>query len=202
MRHILASRTFLLLVTSMTLSAFALYAVAVNLVPLLTGRGLSPTLAAWALGLGGAGQVAWLCYRPLLARSGVRTRAVAITSAGAACILIIAVLPGQAALLTAASVLCGAARGLFTLLEATVVSDHWGPVGYASLNGVFNAPLTAATAIAPTAGAALAALAGGYPAMFLILAGTGTVSAVLALASGSAPQPAAGVLPTPAIPAD
>jgi len=65
MRHILASRAFLLLVASMTLSAFALYAVAVNLVPLLTGRGLSPTLAAWALGLGGAGQVAGrLCYRP------------------------------------------------------------------------------------------------------------------------------------------
>jgi MFS family permease len=204
MRHILASRAFLLLVTSMTLSAFALYAVAVNLVPLLTGRGLSPTLAAWSLGLGGAGQVAGrLCYRPLLARVGVRSRATLITGAGGACILILAVLPGQAALLTAASVLCGAARGLFTLLEATVVSDHWGPGGYASLNGVFSAPLTAATAIAPTVGAALAALAGGYPALFLILAGTGAGSAALALASGPAPKRTAGPLPPArAAPAD
>ena len=31
------------------------------------------------------------------------------------------------------------------LLQATVVSDHWGPEGYASLNGVFSAPLTAAS---------------------------------------------------------
>jgi MFS family permease len=202
MRHILASRAFLLLVISMTLSAFALYAVAVNLVPLLTGRGLSPTLAAWALGLGGAGQVAGrLCYRPLLARAGARSRAALITGAGGACILILAVLPGQAALLTAASVLCGAARGLFTLLEATVVSDHWGPGGYASLNGVFSAPLTAATAIAPTVGAALATQAGGYPALFLILAGTGAASALLALASGPAPRPAAGMPPAPALPA-
>ena len=201
MRPILGSRAFLLLVASMTLSAFALYAVAVNLVPLLTGRGLSPTLAAWALGLGGAGQVAGrLCYRPLLARVGVRSRAALITGAGGVCILILAVLPGQAALLTAASVLVGASRGLFTLLEATVVSDQWGPEGYASLNGVFSAPLAAATAIAPTIGAALATVAGGYPALFLILAGTGAVSAVIALASGPAPQPA-GRVPPPALPA-
>ena len=34
----LASRTFLLLVSSMTLSAFDLYAVIFNLIPQLTGR--------------------------------------------------------------------------------------------------------------------------------------------------------------------
>jgi MFS family permease len=203
MRHILASRTFLLLVASMTLSAFALYAVAVNLVPLLTGRGLSPTLAAWALGLGGVGQVAGrLCYRPLLARVSVRSRAALITGGGGVCIFILAVLPGQPALLTGAAVLCGSARGLFTLLQATVVSDHWGPEGYASLNGVFSAPLTAATAIAPTIGAVLATLAGGYPALFLILAATGAASAVLALASGPAPRPAGDIPPAPAVPAD
>jgi MFS family permease len=46
-RGVLASRTFLLLVSSMTLSAFALYAVIFTLIPLLTGRGLSPPMAAW-----------------------------------------------------------------------------------------------------------------------------------------------------------
>jgi hypothetical protein len=59
--------------------------------------------------------------------------------------------------------------------------------GYASLNGVFSAPLTAAMAIAPTAGAALAASVGGYPALFIVLAGTGAVSAALAMAAK--PQP-------------
>ena len=63
---VLASRTFLLLVTAVTLCAFAQYAALVNLVPLLTGRGITAGLAAWALGLGGAGQVAGrLCYRRL-----------------------------------------------------------------------------------------------------------------------------------------
>ena len=59
-------RAFLLLAAAMTLSAFAQYAVLINLVPLLTSRGMSATEAAWALGLGGAGQVAGrLCYPAL-----------------------------------------------------------------------------------------------------------------------------------------
>jgi MFS family permease len=182
-REILVSRTFLVLATSMTLSAFALYAVVFNLVPLLTGRGLSPPLAAWALGLGGAGQVAGrLCYGSLAAHTGVRGRALAIMAAGAATIFLLAVLPGPAALLIAVAVLTGAVRGLFTLVEATAVSDHWGPAGYASLNGVFTAPLTAATALAPTIGAAVAG-ATGDQALFGILAGTSALSAVLVLAT-------------------
>jgi predicted MFS family arabinose efflux permease len=74
-RGVLASRTFLLLVSSMTLSAFALYAVIFNLIPLLTGRGLSASMAAWALGLGGAGQVAGrLCAAPAAAASSLHRR--------------------------------------------------------------------------------------------------------------------------------
>jgi MFS family permease len=202
-RHVLISRTFLLLATSMTLTAFALYAVVVNLVPLLTGRGLSPSTAAWALGLGGAGQVTGrLCYRSLAAHTGVRGRTLAVMAAGAGAILLLAVLPGPAALLIAVAVLTGAVRGLFTLLQATVVSDHWGPAGYASLNGVFNAPLTAATAIAPTAGAALAGAAGGYRALFIILAATSAFSAALILAAKprSLSPPVADVSPAPVSP--
>ena len=93
----LASRTFLLLVTAATLCAFAQYAALVNLVPLLTGRGLTPGLAAWALGLGGAGQVAGrLCYRRLAARLGTRGRTVAVIAAGAAVTLLLGLLPGPA----------------------------------------------------------------------------------------------------------
>lgn len=179
-RQVLTSRVFLLLAAAMTLSAFAQYAVIVNLVPLLTGRGMSATEAAWALGLGGAGQVAGrLCYPALAAHSSVRGRALAVMAAGAVTIGTLGVLPGPAALLIAASVLAGAVRGLFTLLEATAISDRWGPAGYASLNGVFSAPLTAAIAFAPTAGVALAGGLGGYPALFLALAGTSVISAAL-----------------------
>jgi MFS family permease len=172
----------------MTLSAFALYAVVVNLVPLLTGRGLSPTAAAWALGLGGAGQVAGrLGYKPLLAHAGVRGRIAAVMAAGAASVLFLALLPGPPGLLFAVAILTGVVRGMFTLLEATIVSDYWGPAGYASLNGIFSAPLTAATAVAPTVGAAAATATGGYPELFAVLAGSGVASAGLALAAGPEP---------------
>jgi MFS family permease len=50
------SRPFLLLAAAFTLSAFALHAVVVALVPLLLERGYTTAQAAWALGLGGAGQ--------------------------------------------------------------------------------------------------------------------------------------------------
>ena len=170
-RHVLASRPFLLLVTAATLCAFAQYAALVNLVPLLTGRGLSPALAAWALGLGGAGQVAGrLCYRALASRLGARGRTVAVIAAGAMVTLLLGLLPGPAALLIAAAVLAGGIRGVFTLTEATLVADYWGSRRYAVVNGVFNAPLTAAGAVAPSAGAAIAAATGSYPALFAILA--------------------------------
>ena len=180
-RRVLASRTFLVLVAVATLCAFAQYAALVNLVPLLTGRGMTPGLAAWALGLGGAGQVAGrLCYRRLARWLGTRGRTVAIIAAVAVTTLLLGLLPGPAALLVAASVLAGAVRGLFTLTEATLVTDYWGPGRYAAVNGVFNAPLTAAGAIAPSIGAAVAAAVGSYPVLFVILAAAAAAGAALA----------------------
>ena len=187
-RQVLASRPFLLLATAATLCAFAQYAALVNLVPLLTGRGLSPGLAAWALGLGGAGQVAGrLCYRALAFRLGTQGRTVAIIAAGATVTLLLGLLPGPAALLIAAAVLAGGIRGVFTLTEATLVADYWGSGRYAVVNGVFNAPLTAAGAVAPSVGAAIAAATGSYPALFAVLAGAAAAGAGLAAA---APPPA------------
>lgn len=180
-REVLVSRPFLQLVTAATLCAFAQYAALVNLVPLLTGRGLSPGLAAWALGLGGAGQVAGrLCYRALDTRLDARARAAVVIAAGAMVTLLLGLLPGPAALLVTASVMAGAIRGVFTLTEATLVADQWGADRYAVLNGVFNAPLTAAGAIAPSIGAGIAAATGSYPAMFAILAAVAATGATLA----------------------
>lgn len=80
---------------SMTLSAFALYAVIFNLVPLPTGRGVSPAAAAWALGA--AGQVAGrLCYQTLAVHVGARGRTLAVMAAGAGSTLLLALLPGPA----------------------------------------------------------------------------------------------------------
>jgi len=190
-RSVLASRTFLVLVTAATLCAFAQYAALVNLVPLLTGRGMTPGLAAWALGLGGAGQVAGrLCYARLAHWLGTQGRTVAIIAAVGATTLLLGLLPGPAALLVAASVLAGAVRGVFTLTEATLVTDHWGPGRYAAVNGVFNAPLTAAGAIAPSIGAAIAAAVGSYPVLFVILAAAAAAGAALAAAAPPPPRAA------------
>ena len=94
-----------------------------------------------------------------------------------------------AALLIAAAIAAGAVRGLFTLLEATAISDRWGPAGYASLNGVLSAPLTAAIALAPTADAALAGALGNCPALFLALAGTSLISGALMTGTGTRTKP-------------
>ena len=84
--------------------------------------------------------------------------------------------------------LTGAARGVFTLLQATAVTDRWGASHYGRLSGVLSAPALLATALAPWAGSALAAALGGYPLLFVLLAGVPGCGALLAI--GSVPRPA------------
>jgi MFS family permease len=96
------------------------------------------------------------------------------------------VLPGPAALLIGVAILAGAARGVFTLLQATAITDRWGTAHYGRLNGILTAPALMATALAPWAGAELAPLLGGYPPVFAVLAGLAALAA--ALAAGSVPR--------------
>ncbi|HSU10302.1 MAG TPA: MFS transporter, partial [Pseudonocardia sp.] len=150
----------------------------------------STSVAAWALGLGGLGQVAGrLGYGRLTRATGVRTRSVVILALAAAATALLAVLPGPTVLLIAAAMLAGAARGVFTLLQATAISDRWGAAHYGRLNGLLSAPALLATALAPWAGAALAQTLGGYPAVFAVLAGLAALAAVLAI--GTTPRPSA-----------
>jgi MFS family permease len=181
------SRPFLLLTVAVALGTFAAFAVVVNQIPLLLERGLSTQLAAWALGLGGVGQVLGrLGYPHLTAATGVRLRGVLILALIAITTTLLAVLPGPAALLIAAAMLTGAARGVFTLLQATAISDRWGADHYGRLNGLLSAPAMVATALAPWAGAVLAQVFGGYPAVFALLAGLAALAALLA--AGSVPR--------------
>lgn len=185
--EIVRSRPFLLLTAALTLSAFAMYAVMVNLIPLLTARGSSTTLATWALGLGGVGQVAGrLGYSLLTRHTTVGSRTVWILALSAATTAALALIPGPVALLVALSVLAGTTRGIATLLQATAVSDRWGTTAYGTLSGILAAPVTIAGALAPWAGAALAAALGGYPALFTVLAAAAVLSALLAVGSTSA----------------
>jgi MFS family permease len=186
-RSIIVSGPFLLLVAAMTVAALAMFATMISLVPLLIERGASATTAAWALGLGGLGQVVGrLGYASLTRRTSVRTRTTIVLALAAATTVALAVVPGPVWLLVSIAMAAGAARGIATLLQATAVSDRWGTTAYGTLSGILAAPVTAAIALAPWLGAALAGPLGGYPNTFTALG----VIAVIATALGVGTVPA------------
>ncbi|MEV0598827.1 MFS transporter [Streptomyces sp. NPDC050315] len=176
------SRPFLLLATALTLNGFAMYAVVITLVPLLIERGASPTTAAWALGLGGAGQtLGRTLYAALARRTGVTTRTAALIAAGAATTAALALAPGPVPLLIVLAVTAGMVRGNLTLLQATAVTDRWGATHYGHRSALLAAPITIAGALAPFTATALATPLGGYPNLFGLLAAASALAAVLAL---------------------
>jgi MFS family permease len=192
-RSVVRSRPFVLVSGALTVTAFGLYAASLTLIPLFTGRGMSPTLAATGLGLLGAGQLLGrVGYARLSARTTPTTRTVGVVGASALVIAALAVVPGPAGVLIVLAVLAGAVRGIGTLLQATVVADRWGTARYGALAGWFAAPITTAAALAPWGGTALAEALGGYPAMLWLLAGLVTVAAgAAAIApSGAISEPA------------
>lgn len=189
-RAVARSRAFWALTAAATLGSFAVYAVVVNLVPLLEGRGFGTAEAAWALGVGGVGQVLGrLVYAPLERWTGPVARAAAVLGACAVTTVLLALVPGPLTLILAIAVPAGMARGVLTLLQATAVSERWGTEHYAVLNGIMHTPLMVAVAVAPWAGAALAGPLGGYTAVFLVLGALAALGALLAPATRVRPTP-------------
>lgn len=145
---------------------------------------MTTSAAAIALGLGGVGQVLGrLGYARLAARMSVRTRTLLILLVSALVTTLLGVVPGPALLLIAGSVLAGVTRGIFTLVQATAITDRWGAVHYGQLNGLLIAPVMLTTAVAPWAGSVMAAWLGGYPAVFVVLGVIGVAAAGLSTAS-------------------
>ncbi|WP_230193460.1 MFS transporter [Streptomyces coriariae] len=175
------SRPFLFLAAALTLSAFAMYAVVITLVPLLLDRGYTATQAAWALGLGGAGQtLGRTLYATLARRSSPALRAAVLIGLGGATTAAFALIPGPYPLLATLAVTAGTVRGNLTLLQATAITDRWGTHRYGRLSGLLAAPATTASALAPFAGTALAVPLGGYPHLFAALALVSALAAVMA----------------------
>ncbi|MER7000424.1 MFS transporter [Streptomyces sp. NPDC000410] len=180
-RAVVRSRPFLLLALALTLSAFAMYAVVVALVPLLLERGYTTSQAAWALGLGGAGQtLGRTLYASLARHTGTTTRTVVLVALGALTTVVLAITPGPYGLLIAVSVAAGMVRGNLTLLQATAITDRWGTTHYGRLSGLLSAPAMIASALAPFASALLAPPLGGYPELFAVLAGFAGAAALVA----------------------
>ncbi|MBV8789345.1 MAG: MFS transporter [Mycobacterium sp.] len=191
--RITRSRPFVALTVALTLAACASYAVIVNLMPLMTQRGVAVQMAAIAIGLGGVGQVLGrLGYRLLLARFGVRARTVVIL-AGVAVTTALLGMVGSAPALVVIAVFAGFVRGIMTLLQATAVTERWGPAHYGHLSGVLSAPVTLATAASPWIGSLLASGLGGYAPMFLVLGALGAVGAVIGIAGNPSATVGAGI---------
>jgi len=177
---VIRSRRFLVLQLGMTLIALGLYAVTLNLIPLLTSRGLSAATAATAFGLVGAGQVLGrLAFAALPAGTTPSTRTTTVGVGTTAALALLAALPGPATALIAAAVLAGAARGVYTLVYATAVADRWGTERLGILHGTFVAPITVAVAAAPVTGVLLATQLGSYTAATAALAVVVAVGAIL-----------------------
>ncbi|WP_410469230.1 hypothetical protein [Streptomyces europaeiscabiei] len=63
-------------------------------------------------------------------------------------------------------------------MKATAITDRWGATHYGRLSGLLAAPATIAAALAPFAGAMLAAPLGGYSHLFVLLAVISMATAV------------------------
>jgi MFS family permease len=181
------STPFLLLTLANALTGLAVFAVVINLVPMLVEQGMSRNLAALALGLGGVGQVAGrLGYARFATATSVTSRGVLVIGAVAVATAALALAPASVGLLVALGMVLGLARGIYTLVQATAVTDRWGHAAYGTLNGILTAPALVASAVAPFAGAALAQLLGSYADAFLVLAGLAAAAAALML--GATPR--------------
>lgn len=195
-RRVWTTRPFVVLTLCTSAVAFSIYAVVINLVPLLVERGLSTGQAAVGLGLGGIGQVAGrLGYASFAARVPTTARTVVVFAAVAASTALLATLPGPMLALFAVSMLVGVSRGVFTLIQATAVSDRWGVIGFGRLNGILTAPLLIVSAIAPFAGAAIAETTGSHATAFLILAAIAATAAAATAALGTNPHPKGATTP-------
>lgn len=178
-RHVARSGPFLMLAVTLSLAALVTFAAIINLVPLLEERGLSTQVAAVALGLGGAGQVVGrIGYARIVRHTSVLTRTAAILLAVAVTTAMLGVLT-TTVVLVAGAIVSGMARGIFTLVQATAVTDRWGRRYYGHLTGLLSAPMTITMALAPFVGAALAELLGSYATTFIVLGALATVATAL-----------------------
>lgn len=177
------SGAFVALAIALSTSALCAYAAVINVVPMLTSRGVDLGAAAIILGLGGVGQVCGrLAFAPVRRRLSLRATTMAMLILVAATTAALTITANILVLATL-SLLAGAARGGTTLLQATGTVDRWGIANVGRLSAILAVPIMIATAAAPWAGAQLAETLGGYVPAFLCLAVVAIAGVALAPAS-------------------
>jgi len=178
---VVRTRRFWALEFSMVSLATAMLSVTLAVIPLYMEKGLTYELAAWALGLLGAGQVIGrLMYAALPHRSAPWVPLIATSGLAVVLLGLMALVPGPPWLLIVIGMAAGAVRGAQTLVQGSAVADRWGTRNYGSINGVFAAPITAVSALGPALGPVVAVDLGGYAAMALAMAGVAVVAVISA----------------------
>jgi len=142
----------------------------VHLIPYLSDRGYSPTVAAVMIGWMGAMQLpARLLFAPIAARFGHRAVTGVIFFAQAASLAQLA-LAKELPTLVPMVVMLGAANGMATLARATTIAEIFGPRHYGSISGAIALGANGARALAPVGAALLMVALGGYERVFWLLA--------------------------------
>ena len=178
---VVRTRRFWMLEGSMVALTAALFSVTLAVIPLYMEKGFTYELAAWSLGLLGAGQVIGRLLYVVIPHGTAPWLPLAVTSGSAMLLLaLMAVVPGPPWLLVVIGMAAGAVRGAQTLVQGSAVADRWGTRNYGSINGVFAAPITVVAALGPALGPILAGAIGGYGAMALAMSGVAILALVAA----------------------
>lgn len=178
------SARFRFLQSGLTLIMLAMFAVTINLVPLMMARGMSYTTAATTLGLVGAGQVAGrFLFTVMPRRAGPTAQLTILSATGVVSLVLLAVIPGPTAVLIGSAIFAGAVRGSATLIQANAISERWGTEQYGTLNGLLSAPVTFAMAAAPFLGSFAFGLTGSTALTAGLFAVVGAVAVGLAAKS-------------------
>jgi MFS family permease len=164
------SSIFWILGLAFLIGNFTTNSVTVHLIPYLSDRGYTPTLAAVMIGWMGAMQVpARLIFTPIAARFGHRvvTGTVFFVQALAlAQLALVARLPTLAPMV----IMLGAANGMATLARATTIAEIFGPRHYGAISGAMALGANGARAVAPVGAALLRVGLGSYERVFWTLA--------------------------------
>ena len=178
---------FWVLLAAFFVANFATNAVTVHLIPYLSDRGYSPTVAAMMIGWMGAMQLpARLLFAPVASRFGHRAVTGVIFFVQALSLAQLA-LAGELPTLVPMVVMLGAANGMATLARATIVAEIFGPRHYGSISGAVALGANGARAVAPVGAALLMVALGGYPRVFWLLAAALVVAGLGVMTSRAGP---------------
>jgi MFS family permease len=161
---------FWVLAVAFFVANFATNSVTIHLIPYLSDRGYSPTVAAVMIGWMGAMQLpARLLFAPVASRFGHRAVTGVIFFVQAASLAQLA-LAAELPTLVPMVVMLGAANGMATLARATIIAEIFGPRHYGAIAGAVALGSNGARAIAPVGAALLMVALGGYERVFWLLA--------------------------------